>query len=541
MASKRPITVVLLVAVMLAVLLTVFWLFVGAKPFAGPSVSHDVGRESAPHIAQRPEKPEVDARAADNSGVVAGPGATAPNEGTEDSNGFVLRLQVVDAGGLPIVGLTLRFADKRFSGWPKGWGEPAAMYETATDNAGFADVPLKKRQTIYVKSSSELWHLETSIDAKPDVVPVVVARPVATIYLSIVTDSNEPWYGQGRVTSKSDGRHTYFNVKAGELVKLERLPVDDFTFLFLESMIGVDEQTRNVPASEIKSEATLHFTLKTNPNNKNGAIEVDASAFPAEIRELRILIASSGANTWIEPAATFRTSKVWRSRPLWPQAYTVRIVGREDSDPVWTSDPVEVKPREITNVVVSMGEVCGVRVEVSDERSDPLQDALLLLGEDLLPNFDFIQPSPGSVARSDFDGRAALSGLRPGVHKFTVAAKGFEPQVLEAELAGGEVRFLGVVQLTKATGAITVKLTGMKEKQKYTIMVLKPGGTTLHSARDVKDTTTTFAGMSLNTYMVAVVAGQGGKPVTATITLSTDQPEASVTLDVAQLVESRLK
>lgn len=415
------------------------------------------------------------------------------------------------------------------------------MHETVTDDAGFAEVHLKKRQTIYVKSSSNDWHLESGIDAKPGAVPVLVARPVATIYLSVVTDTNEPWYGQARVTFKSDGRQTYFTVTAGELTKLERVQVDDLTFLFLECMIGVDEQSRNVPASDVKSESTLHITLKTNPNNRNGAIEVDASAYTAEIRELRILVASSGANTWIEPGASFRSSKVWRSRPLWPQTYTVRIMGREDSDPVWTSDPVVVNPREITKVVVSMGEVCGVRVEVADERAAPIQDALLLLGEDLLPNFDFIQPSPGSVVRSDFDGRAALSGLRPGAHKFTVAAKGYEPQVLEAELTGGEVRFLGIVQLVKANGAITVTLTGVKEKQKYTIMVLKPGGTTLHSARDVKETTTKFTALSLNTYMVAVVTGRGGKPVTATIKLTAEQPHATVELDVAQLVESELK
>lgn len=530
----------ILIAVLVTALVAVA--FVGLEGDHPPATSPDLvegqynsSRDRSDSLAAGGDRAKADATIK----------AEDPNIPTVDeppvSSAFLFRLRVVDPSGTAVSGLQLHFAHTPMWDRPRSHRQVRVVHEAVSDDWGVATVALQRPQTFYVKAESDVWHLETSIDAKPDAVPVLVARAAAAIYLSVVTDAGAPWYGQIRITAAGDGRQFHAFLREGEVAKVERLPVDDLTLLFYECVIGVDEQSRLIPASDIQTDATLHITLKTNPNNKTGAIEVDTSAFPTEIRELRILIGASGANTWIEPGSTFRNDKVWRSRPLWPQSYTVRIIGRNDDDPIWTSDPITVKPREITKVAVIMGEVCGVRVDVTDERSDPIQDALLLLGDDRLPNFDFMQPSPGSVALSDSDGHAALSGLRTGIHKFTVAAKGYEPQVLEAELTGGEVRFLGVVQLNKATGAITVKLTGMQEKQKYTIMVLKPGGTTLHSARDIKEATTSFTGLSFSTYMVAVVAGKGGKPVTVTVTLTGDEPGASVEVDVAALVESKLK
>lgn len=448
---------------------------------------------------------------------------------------------MVDTVGAPIASLPLQFANSRMWERPTSHRQVKPFHESTSDGEGFAAVPLPQPRTVYVKAVSDVWHLETSIDAKPGVVPLLVARAVATVYLSVVTDAGEPWYGQARITAAGDGRQFYAFIKEGEIAKVERLPVDGLKVLFYECMIGVDEQTHSISAADVKEGVTIHITLKTNPKNKNGAIEVDATGYTGEIKELRILIGSAGANTWIEPGATFRANKVWRSRPLWPQTYTVRIVGRAETDPVWTSDLITVQPREITKVAVTMDQVCSVQVAVVDDQSLPILGALLLLGEDLLSNFDFLFPAPGSIARSDDEGTATLSGLRPGRHKFTVAAKGYEPQVHEAELAGGELRFLGTVRLAKANGSIIVTLTGMKEKQKYSIMILKPGGTALHTAKDVETAETKFSGLSLSTCMVAVITGRGGKPVTATITLTADEPSVSTTLDVSELVETELK
>jgi hypothetical protein len=456
------------------------------------------------------------------------------------STAFALHLQVQDRVGNPVAGLGLKFSDQRFSGWPKGWGEPDPLFTTTTDHAGHAEVLLSRSRTIYVKAVSEVWQLETSIDAKPGVVPVLMARAVATVYLSVVTDAGEPWYGQARITAAGDGHQFHAFIKEGEITKLERLPVDDLTVLFYECMIGVDEQSHAISAADVKDGVTIHITLRTNPKNNNGAIEVDVTGYVGEIKELRILIAESGALTWVEPGTSLRTVKVWRSRPLWPQSYTIRIVGHSDFDPVWTSDLVAVQPRKITRVAVTMDQVCSVQASVVDDQSVPITGAVLLLGEDTLPNLDFISGSPGSVAVTDAVGSATLNGLRPGRHKLTVAAKGFEPQVLDAELAGGQLLVLGVVRLAKAAGSITVTLKGMREKQQYSIMVLKPGGTALHTAKNVGTDVTTFSGLSLNTYVVAVVTGRGGRPITVTITLTGSEPTASVNLDVSALVETPL-
>lgn len=541
MATQRRTALVFGLALLIAALLAVLWTF-GRAPEERSDQSSLLSElrpapvnDSRKFQAERPnESPEATDNPSLPEGTTADPEPAGPTP-------FVLLLQVVDASGSPLEGLPLQFATRRMWDRPRSHRDVKPFHQATSDGDGKVEVPLQRPMMIYVKSTSDAWHLEAEIDAKAGVVPVLVARAVATVYLSVVTDAGEPWYGQARITAAGDGRQFHVFIREGELAKVERLPIDDLAVLFYECMIGVDEQTHSFSATDIKEAVTIHITLKTNPRNKNGAIEVDATGYTGEIKELRVLIGSAGALTWVEPGVTFRANKVWRSRPLWPQTYTVRIVGRQESDPVWTSDLITVQPREITKVAVAMDQVCTVQVAVVDDQSSPIPGALLLLGEDLLPNFDFLSPAPGSIAGTDDNGTATLGGLRPGRHKFTVAARGYEPHVLEADLAGGELRFLGTVQLAKANGSVTVTLTGMKEKQKYSIMVLKPGGTALHTAKDVETAETTFSGLSLNTYMVAVIAGRGGKPVTATITLVADEPQAAVTLDVSGLIETELK
>ena len=112
--------------------------------------------------------------------------------------------------------------------------------------------------------------------------------------------------------------------------------------------------------------------------------------------------------------------------------------------------------------------------------------------------------------------------------------------MLEVELADGEYRVLDAVYLVKAMGSIKVTLTGRKDKLKYSVMIVKPGGLALRTARDLKSDSTSFTDLPMNEFMVMAIVGSGGKPVYARVTLSADEPEASITLDVSGLTEKPL-
>jgi hypothetical protein len=457
---------------------------------------------------------------------------------------FTLRIQVVDRRGDAVSGLQLRFADEQLWDRPKSWGVPKNMLECVTSEDGYAEIPMKRADWVYIVAVDNHWLLEAAIDAKPGKDPVLVATAVATVYFSVMIDTGQPWYGKADVTALSDKRRLPLRVKEGETAKLERVSVDDLELYFYACVIGVESQQHIVAASAIEDGATINITLKSDPNSTAGAIEVDTSGYTGTPEKLWITWGDSDVGTGGETGSLLRDllreNPVWRSRPLRPGKHTVRITGKQKDDSVW-SDVVTVEPRKITRVVVTMAALCTVQVSIMDDQSQPIPKAVFLLGDDRLPSFAFLREAPGCVACADADGNATISGLRPGPQAFTVTAEGYEPQVLEIELAEGELRVLDTVFLKKATGKITVTLTGMKDKQKYSVMLLKPGGgMPFRTLKNIETDTVTFADLPMHSYLVTIIVGKGGKPATATVELTTEQPDGAVTIDVSELVEKPL-
>lgn len=456
---------------------------------------------------------------------------------------FTLSIRIVDPKGAPIAGLAVQVGDGPLWDRRPGWEEEPIL-STVTDADGSFDLPLRNPRWVYIQTVEEGWHLQASFEAKPGMSPVLTAFAVVTLYFSVQVDTGEPWFGRAYVSGAAEERRLYLEVIEGEVAKLERVPVDDLNILFLEYMMGVDEQKRTVPEAEVRDGATITIVLKSNPKNQTGHIEVDVTGYVGEIKELQVLIGpggpAGGALTYTQYGEYFRTEQVWRSRPLAPKEFTVRIIGKTENDPIWTSDLIKVEPRKITRVTVTMHAVCTLEVSIMDEQSAPIPNAVFMLGKDTLPAFQFLQPTPGSIAFAEKNGTAKLSGIRPGKQTFTVAADGYEPQVLELELADGEYRVLDAVYLVKAMGSIKVTLTGREDKLKYSVMIVKPGGLALRTARDLKTDSTSFTDLPMNEFMVMAIVGSGGKPVYARVTLSADEPEASITLDVSGLTEKPL-
>ncbi|MCQ3951549.1 MAG: hypothetical protein DPW14_17235, partial [Planctomycetes bacterium] len=197
---------------------------------------------------------------------------------------------------------------------------------------------------------------------------------------------------------------------------------------------------------------------------------------------------------------------------------------------------VEIRPNETTTVIADSYLPASVSVTVMDEDGKPLKNAVLTRSIDEYVSFNHMVPLaiPGMRATSNVSGIARLDGLRYGRIALKIEADGYEPHLLDIEIAEGESGHIAGVYLKRATGRILVELAGMRAGQDYTILVLQPAGVPVREARIARQVTE-FTLLPCRAYIIAALPKEGGKGVSKLVAPSHETPELKIELDVSGL------
>lgn len=496
---------------------------------------------SAPEISPRPTDSEVSCSAVPDS---AGPKAKPRTESIESDVPAKVeppsreptepqklpaspKIRIFDAQGAAIENLSVRWTLKRGStvGSGEGW----------TNAAGEMVLPGSEPCQLRVWSNDDDWSLPSQeFPCTPQDPAVVQAVRNMTLTLLVVLADGTPFAGEATLVSGADAQAPWRREILFDGISATRIrgvpPEGDLSLRVRKAALGYDAQTHATARADISEGRTLVVTLKKGTIREEGFLEVDFSNLGWLVT--RIQFAPPGKLMGGSDLLVKVSQTLWRSKP-WPVGqYIVRIYGRG----YWESGLVEIRPNETTTVITDSYLPASISVTVMDEDGKPLSGAVLRLGTTEYISFHFRpMPQAGLTAIADSLGNAELKGLRAGEHQFQVAAEGYEPQVLSAHLADGEQRGGIRVFLARALGSIEVKLVGMREGQTYFLVLSQPGpASALNVTRNVH-ATTTYDRLAFRGYSVAVAAGKGGPVVTASITLSAEQPHACVELDVSGL------
>jgi hypothetical protein len=200
-----------------------------------------------------------------------------------------------------------------------------------------------------------------------------------------------------------------------------------------------------------------------------------------------------------------------------------------------------VEAREITRIVYAPVPLSRAIVRVVDASGTPIRGALLTRNHGTYPSLDAVfKPGP-NAAVTDAAGVAMLREVPARLETFLIEARGYEPQVHTIEVPADEAADLGTITLQPAVGRINIRLVGMAEKQTYSLMLLQPAGAGVKVLKDLSSDSIVLESLPSRTYVIAVVAGRGGSTVSATVTLSADNPTQDVVLDVSTLKERTME
>lgn len=194
---------------------------------------------------------------------------------------------------------------------------------------------------------------------------------------------------------------------------------------------------------------------------------------------------------------------------------------------------IRIKAGQTTEVAVTLTPECKVSVTIQDESGRPLIGAVVLPDTGDVPAFP-ARPRKGFTGVSNYSGLATLDGLTADTAQVMVAAEGYEPVSLRVSLNPGTVSHAGEVRLVPAEGVLTVRILNAQPGVQYAAMYNHPSGRGGRSPSQFVGSTgeAVFDRLPLRQYLVAVTLAGGGKLVSRLVTLSPQEREAVVELDV---------
>ena len=437
------------------------------------------------------------------------------------------RVRILDAQGAAIENLSLRWTLKRGStvGSGEGW----------TNADGEMALPGSEPCQVRVWSDDDDWSLPgEEVTSTAEHPAVIQATRNMTLTLLVVLADGTPFAGEATLIREAGTQAAWRREVLFDGISATRVrgvpPEGDLSLRVRKAALGYDAQTHAIARADISEGRTLVITLKKGTIREEGFLEVDFSNLGWLVT--RIQFAPPGKLMAGSDLPVKVSQTLWRSKP-WPVGhYIVRIYGRG----YWESGLVEIRPNETTTVIADSYLPASVSVTVMDEDGKPLKNAVLTRSIDEYVSFNHMVPLaiPGMRATSNVSGIARLDGLRYGRIALKIEADGYEPHLLDIEIAEGESGHIAGVYLKRATGRILVELAGMRAGQDYTILVLQPAGVPVREARIARQVTE-FTLLPCRAYIIAALPKEGGKGVSKLVAPSHETPELKIELDVSGL------
>lgn len=387
-----------------------------------------------------------------------------------------------------------------------------------------------------MNSLDDRWLLEPEYPTPVDGSTLVVkAVPCVSISIVVICEGGESYSGRGRITESAQlGANArfqaWFSVEAEKPVLITGVPQSrEMVVILDEAVMGYAEHQHTIARQDVVEGKRIVITVPRT-NSAKGQIEVDLSSFVGTVRSIEARSEGTMQVATVGYGEDVDASRRWLSKPLAAGTFTLRVLG----DATWETAGVVVRAGEVTKVRVAMEPLCEVRIRVVDEQGAPIAHAVLSRNVEGYFDFDRSLPEAGITAISDAGGHAKLAPLCSSRHTLLIEARGYEPRLIEVDLASGEVCDAGSVALKKALGRVVLNLVGTRKGQTYFITLLKPGGTAFRRVRSA-ETTHEFDALPFRRYVVAVALGKGGRVVSCDVVPSETDPEITVELDVSTI------
>jgi hypothetical protein len=228
-------------------------------------------------------------------------------------------------------------------------------------------------------------------------------------------------------------------------------------------------------------------------------------------------------------SGTYETIRVPPGRPFFVTVYAPRRGLRWDTE--GHLEPLEPNETRVLHAVP--GETVSVRARVVNQQGEPLNPAIMMLGETRYAVWHVIKRRPD--LSSGENGVVQLRSAPTGRRTFTVEALGYQPRTVTAELHPGVDHDFGDIVLYPAQGVIHVILENYDPDATYVAWLVQPGVTVLTERQEVIHGTLTLSDLPFRQYDVFVSGGSGLRGRSSRIRLVQGQSEVTVRIDVADL------
>jgi hypothetical protein len=373
----------------------------------------------------------------------------------------------------------------------------------------------------------------------------IILHKLVTVEFDIRYDDGEPFVGKvsdfhglAMPSRTVDGKYWSgggFDVQSNPCTVTGVSPRDTTLHIYA-SRAGYDRFEVDVTKDQLYDGARISITI-LKPKNPPGSIVVHFSAdqFPDRFQYWYHKLkpddyrGSEGSNRHNE-----RPSSAFVLHEIRPGGYTLTIT---DERRCWLTH-LDVTEGQETHVYADLAEPASASVRVIDENGDALPGACLFHDERVHIDYP-VQPQFGVRAVSDAGGRAELPGLAPTLTSLLVEAEGYDTQTISVALSSGRSADLGTIRLVPSRGRIEIRLVNVQPGKSYEAMCIHPWGRGGNSTLVAVPSSgmVVFERMKTRDYLVAVHLAGGGKVVSKNVTVSDEQLDLVVELDVGLLAE----
>jgi hypothetical protein len=505
--------------------------------------------QQAGEPGSRPKQSTVGGQEADGSPMprASDPGTAAPatNSGESHDDGPIgdsatLQVRVNQRDGSAVPGLM--FKCTVLAGTARSQQSLGSVIKT-TDEAGIFDVSFGAGSAVGIVLLSKNWYADQSRVTRVKRLHEIVVSPTATVSVLAEFDDGQPVTSSGMFYPESappyiatfaldaTGRATVPDVAVDRPLRCEingnyRAGYSSHWELFQPATLTSGATLRVVVPRASEPYGNIRIVFREEPPAASRRVFLECEGRSALESEF-----PGGKRRWDSPKlmAGFR--------------YRVNLLG----DTSWRSDWLEIRAGEVVEVFPMLMAAASVKAVLVDEQGRPVVNATLGIEQSF--GFSYQWPGRGFLRQgaqspvprvlpqflSDAEGRITLTGLPPGSHRLEAEGWDTESNAMAVELAEGQTLDLGTLTLRKATGEISLTLTGTSPDTRYVVSLCDSDGRDLRPGQLVTGLPFTLAGLRRRTYQLYVTTDKGGAVAHQRVDVSATATSVEVTVDVSNL------
>lgn len=422
-----------------------------------------------------------------------------------------------------------------------------------TDEDGNFEVTAHKSYRITIKPADGDWVpvsstlIETTFSRNGPLRIVLREAYRGVLRVRIQYDDGVPFQGRAMVEEADDGPHVHvsFNCDQEGRAIVKPIPTDrrlrTRNYETRAGYIGRDQHWTYIEPEELRSDQELPIIIPRHDK-------------PVSIIRVVFVGDRPPHGTHVVVEAERRTPQRTRVPPNRPEWTSGALDGTDGKHRViilgpmaWQSDWLTLTAGEETVVHAQLRLSNTVRARLVDASGTPLPNGGMRLTEGSYmqfggkyPRSDDDGPPPvlqrRSVAVANEEGVVTLSGLPHGSLTVEAGAWGKMTVTRVVDARDSSTTDLGDIVLMDAAGEVTIHLTAMRPDIEYAVVLFQPApGPPLRPFQPVSGNSVIVTGLDLREYTVGITTIRGGRIVSERVSLSTEQPFATITLDVSPI------